>query len=81
MHEYNLVGGGYSTFFDSILELNINLQILFLFNLKEKPLNISKKKNLTKFLYSRIKILTMFVIIQVNIKKIMFLYNFIASLN
>lgn len=73
VHAYNLAGGGCSTFFDSILELNINLQILFLFNLKEKPLNISKKKNLTKFLYSRIKILTMFATSEY--KKIMFPWN------
>ena len=73
VHAYNLAGGGSSTFFDSILELNINIQILFLFNLKEKPLNISKKKNLIKFLYSRIKILTMFSTNEYN--KIMFPWN------
>ena len=28
VHAYNLAGGGCSTFFASILELNINLQIL-----------------------------------------------------
>lgn len=71
VHAYNLAGGGSGTFFNSILELNINLKILFLFKLKEKPLNISKKKNLIKFLYiSRIKIITMFATNEYN--KIMF---------
>lgn len=73
VHAYNLVGGGSSTFFNSILELNIYLQILFLFKLEEKPLNISKKKNLIKFLNSRIKILTMFATNEYN--KIMFPWN------
>ena len=73
VHAYNLAGGGISTFFSSILELNINLQILFIFSLKEKPLNISEKKNLIKFLYSRIKILTMFSTNDYN--KIMFPWN------
>jgi hypothetical protein len=73
VHAYNLAGGERSTFFNSILELNINLQILFLFKLKEKPLNFSKKKNLIKFLYSRIKILTMFATNEYN--KIMFPWN------
>ena len=49
---YNLVGGCISTFFSAILELNINLQILFFFQLNEQPLNQSKKINI-KYFYQR----------------------------